>query len=56
MSNFLRVTQVARKIGIGKSTVWLWVKEGKLPEPIKLSPRITVWDESKIEEWIKAKF
>ena len=51
MSNFLRVAQVAKKIGIGKSTVWLWVKEGKLPEPIKLSPRVTVWRESDIDEW-----
>ena len=51
MSNFLRVTQVAKKIGIGKSTVWLWVKENKLPKPIKLSPRVTVWRESDIIIW-----
>jgi len=51
MSNFLRVTQVAKKVGIGKSTVWLWVKEGKFPKPIKISSRVTVWDEEKIIEW-----
>ena len=53
--NFLRVAQVAKKIGIGKSTVWLWVKEGKFPKPIKLSPRVTVWDENYINEWQKNK-
>ena len=55
MSNFLRVKQVAKKIGIGKSTVWLWVKEGKLPEPIKISSRVTVWEEDKITEWQNSK-
>ena len=51
MSNFLRIAQVAKKTGLGKSTVWLWVKEDRFPKPIKLSPRVTVWDEEKIEEW-----
>ena len=55
MSNFLRITEVMKMTGLAKSTVWLWVKEGKLPKPIKLSPRITVWEEEKIEQWMKTK-
>ena len=55
MSDFLRISDVVKKTGLGKSTVWLWVKENKFPKPIKLSPRVTVWDEHKIEEWIKTK-
>ncbi len=51
MSNFLRIAQVAKKTGLGKSTVWLWVKENKFPKPIKLSPRVTVWVESDINKW-----
>ncbi len=53
MSNFLRITEVMKKTGIAKSTIWLWVKEKKFPKPIKLSPRITVWDEDSINEWKK---
>jgi prophage regulatory protein len=30
-------------IPIGKTSWWLGIKEGKFPQPIKLSPRITVW-------------
>ena len=48
MSNLLRIQDVMKKTGIEKSTIWLWVKEGKFPKPIKLSPRITVWDECEI--------
>lgn len=56
MSNFLRIKDVMKKTGIAKSTIWLWVKEDKFPKPIKLSPRVTVWNEEKIELWMKDKF
>ncbi len=48
MSNFLRIVEVMKKTGIAKSTIWLWVKEGKFSKPLKLSQRITVWEEEKI--------
>ena len=51
MTRFLRIPDVVKKTGLGKSTIWLWVKEGKFPKPIKLSSRVTVWEESNIEQW-----
>lgn len=51
MTNFLRITNVMKKTGIARSTIWLWVKENKFPQPIRLSPRVTVWVEADIEEW-----
>lgn len=55
MNNFLRIKDVMKKTGIVRSTIWLWVSEGKFPKPIKLSPRITVWEHQKIDEWIRQK-
>lgn len=52
MAKFLRIKDVMDKTGIARSTIWLWVSEDKFPKPIKLSPRITVWDSDKIEEWM----
>ena len=52
MNNFLRITDVMKKTGIAKSTIWLWVSENKFPKPIKLSPRITVWEEEKVNDWM----
>jgi prophage regulatory protein len=52
MSNFLRIKDVMKKTGIARSTIWLWVKEDKFPKPIKLSPRITVWDNNEIDKWM----
>ena len=30
-------------IPVGKSCWWAGVKSGRFPQPIKLSPRVTVW-------------
>jgi len=55
MGNFLRIKEVMKMTGIARSTIWLWVGEGKFPKPIKLSPRITVWEEEKVNNWMKEK-
>ena len=52
MNKLIRINQVMEMTGIAKSTVWLWVKEKKLPQPTHLSPRITVWRLSDIEKFI----
>ncbi|WP_419765447.1 MAG: helix-turn-helix transcriptional regulator [Arcobacter sp.] len=54
MTNFIRIQDVMKKTGIARSTIWLWVKENRFPKPVKLSARITVWEEDKIQEWQKA--
>lgn len=56
MGNFLRIKDVMKKTGIAKSTIWLWVSEGKFPKPIKLSPRITVWMSKEIDKWMYNSF
>lgn len=53
--NLLRIKDVVKKTSIGKSTIWVWVKEEKFPKPIKLSERISVWKESDIDAWIEGK-
>lgn len=49
----LRVKEVAEKLSIGVTTVWLYAREGKLPKPTKISPRVTVWKESDINKFIE---
>lgn len=44
----IRLPEVMRLIGIQRSTVWAWVKQGKLPKPRKLSPKLSVWQYSEI--------
>ena len=50
----IRLPRVMELLGIAKSTVWLWVKEGKLPQPKKLSPKVSAWKESDILAYIES--
>ncbi|MGO4519243.1 helix-turn-helix transcriptional regulator [Dyella sp. 2RAF44] len=48
---YLRASEIARNrktgqhgiLSIAPATWWAWVKAGKAPQPIKLSPGVTVW-------------
>jgi excisionase family DNA binding protein len=48
----LRVNQVAEILGIGRTTVWKYAKEGKLPKPIKWQGN-TVWRVKDLEEFVE---
>jgi prophage regulatory protein len=54
-NNFLRPKAAAKKLDVSTSTVWRWVKdpEMKFPQPIKLTPMITVFNSIEIESWQK---
>lgn len=43
IKGFLRLPQVLEIFPVGRSTWWLGVKQGKYPQPIKLSKRTTAW-------------
>lgn len=55
MENFIRLKDVMRITGIARSTIWLWIKNGQFPKSIKISPRVTVWKVSDIQQWIEEK-
>jgi len=48
----LRIKQVMQVVPLGRSTIWLKVKQGKFPQPVKLSERCTAWKESEIMSWM----
>ena len=41
----------AQYLGIGRSTLWLFTKQGKI-KSIKLSERVTVWAKSELDAFI----
>lgn len=46
------VPHITDRMGICRSAWWKGVKEGKYPQGIKLSPRVTVWKSSDIDALI----
>ena len=52
----LRVPDVAAFLGCGVATVWRRTKDDPtFPKPIKLSPRVTVWRITELEDWISSR-
>jgi prophage regulatory protein len=52
-NQLLRIKEVSDFTSIGKSTINLWVAQGKFPKPISLSPTIKVWRVQQLLEWIE---
>ncbi|MBF7054790.1 helix-turn-helix domain-containing protein [Halomonas sp. KAO] len=46
---FLSVRQMAARYGVGRTTVWRWVSEGRLPTATSLSPGCKRWKLSELE-------
>lgn len=53
MVNIIRLPDVMARTGLSRSSVFLKVKAGDMPPPIKLGVRATGWVAEEIEDWIK---
>jgi prophage regulatory protein len=49
----LTARDVAFRLNIGERTVWRWVAAGKLPKPIRYSPRLVRWRAHDIEAFVR---
>lgn len=52
-NQLLRINDVSALTSLAKSTINLWVAQGKFPKPISLSPTIKVWRQQQINDWIE---
>lgn len=48
----LRIDEVSRRVGFGKTAIYALIKKGRFPPQRRLSHRIAVWRERDISEWI----
>ena len=51
----VRLDEVIRRTGLGRSAIYAQIKEGKFPAPIKLGERASGWIEAEITDWISAR-
>ena len=52
LAGAMRAKSAAAFLGIGQSTFWRWVKEGRLPKGTRLSARATVWRCEDLEHFL----
>ena len=52
---FLRIGDLQDKVGLSRSQIYKLIADGDFPKQDKLGERISVWQESKVEEWMVSK-
>ena len=51
----LRLKEVRHKTGLGRSTIYRWMDEGKFPKPVRLGARSVAWIEHEVDEWLMSR-
>lgn len=49
----IRKPEVLRKTGLSHTTLYRLIKQGQFPAPLRISARISVWQESLVDKWIE---
>lgn len=52
----LRIRQVLETIGISRTHLYRLIQAGKFPQPVKISERVSAWDEAAVNAWLTKKF
>ena len=53
-SRILRLPEVKRLVGLGRSAIYERIGRGEFPRPVRLGPRSVGWHAAEIEAWIAA--
>ncbi len=48
----LRLAEISKLTSLGKSTINLWVAQGKFPAPMLISPTVKVWRLQQLIDWV----
>ena len=48
----LRLPKVKERTGLSRSSIYLYISEGRFPEPISLGARAVGWIEEEIDQWL----
>ncbi len=49
---FMRLTEVIKDTGLGRSSIYKRIAEGEFPKPVPLGGRAVGWVSDEIEAWI----
>ena len=51
----LRRAEVEAKTGFKRAFIYMLIKQGKFPKPVRTSTRAVRWDSVEIDQWIVAR-
>lgn len=51
-NKLLRLPEVEATTGLKKSAIYVRVKDGSFPEPVRLGPKSVAWRFDEVQQWI----
>lgn len=51
----IKLKEVINSTGLGRSSIYNYISDGRFPKPVSLGGRAVAWVEEEIEEWIQEK-
>ena len=51
----LRRPKVEKRTGLSRSTIYLLIKKGTFPKPVKLGERSVGWVEAEVDAWLEGR-
>ena len=55
VTRLIRLPEVQHRVGLGRSTIYRWMAEGKFPKPVQLGGYAVAWAEEDVQAWILRK-
>ncbi len=55
VTRLIRLPEVQHRVGLGRSTIYRWMAEGKFPKPVQLGGYAVAWAEDEVERWITSR-
>ncbi len=55
VKRLIRLPEVMSRVGLGRSTIYRWMSEGRFPKPVQLGGHAVAWSEDDLDEWIAGK-
>ncbi len=52
VTRLIRLPEVQHRVGLGRSTIYRWMSEGKFPKPVQLGGYAVAWAEDEVQAWI----
>ncbi|POS09189.1 MULTISPECIES: helix-turn-helix transcriptional regulator [Burkholderia] len=51
----LRLVGVLDTVGVKKTTLYRWIREGTFPAPVQLGARSVGWRAADVEQWVESR-
>ena len=51
----IRFNDVAKRLGISRTTLWRWRRQGRVPPSRQLGPNVVGWTEDEIDTWLESR-